>query len=91
MGAPKTHFEQIPIAAVKSIAQEFSSEDAAAVQANEHGKAQTISAGAHWRKIAECVQQEQHPKRMAELVEQLITALDEQQLRRLRPAPVGGA
>jgi hypothetical protein len=63
-----TYFEQIPVETVKKIAEQF--------------PGNSISTPEDWRELAERVQQEQDPNRMIELVQQLITKLDEEKLRK---------
>ncbi len=70
MRASKTHFEQIPVATVKKIAKEFG--DTSAIQAPD----EITPPQEHWRRVAEQVQQEQDPKRLTELVEQLLEEFD---------------
>jgi hypothetical protein len=75
-----TYFEQIPVETVKKIAEKFPGNG--------------ISTPEDWRELAERVQQEQDPNRMIELVQHLITKLDEEKLRKgLTPAsqPNGNA
>jgi hypothetical protein len=68
-----TYFEQISVETVKRIVE----------QLPEGG----ISTQEDWRQLAERVQQETDPNRMIDLVQQLITKLDEQKLRKgLTPA-----
>jgi sensor domain CHASE-containing protein len=68
-----TYFEQIPVETVKRIVE----------QLPENG----ISTQQDWRELAERVQQETDPNRMIDLVQQLITKLDEEKLRKgLTPA-----
>jgi hypothetical protein len=68
-----TYFEQIPVERVKRIVK----------QLPENG----ISTQEDWRKLAERVQREPDPNLMIDLVQQLITKLDEERLRKgLTPA-----
>lgn len=41
----------------------------------------------NWREVAEKVQEERDPKRIGELVEQLLVSLEEEQLRKVRRNP----
>jgi hypothetical protein len=63
-----TYFEQIPVETVKRIVE----------QLPENG----ISTQKDWRELAERVQQEPDPNRMIDLVQQLITKLDQETLRK---------
>jgi hypothetical protein len=76
MRASKTHFEQIPVETVKKIAKEF--REISAVQALD----QMTPPQERWRQVAERVQQEQDPRRLTELVEQLLEEFDETDLRK---------
>jgi hypothetical protein len=81
MAASKTFFEQIPIETVKRIAIEFPAEN---VIRSDGGKTEmpdeVRSPHQGWREVAQKVEQERNPKRVIELVDQLIAALDEEQL-----------
>jgi chromatin segregation and condensation protein Rec8/ScpA/Scc1 (kleisin family) len=70
MRASKTHFEQIPVETVKKIAKEF----------RETSQVQVIDeitpTQERWRQVAEQVQKEKDPKRLTELVEQLLEEFD---------------
>jgi hypothetical protein len=70
MRAAKTHFEQIPVETVKKIAKEFRVLDVITPPQER------------WRLVAEQVQQEQDPKRLTELVEQLLEEFDGKDLRK---------
>ena len=74
MRASKTHFEQIPVATVKKIAKELPK---SSVMPDEITPPQE-----NWRELAKQVQQEQDPKRMTELVTQLLAEFDEGNLRK---------
>ncbi|MGA9304122.1 MAG: hypothetical protein WBW31_01835 [Candidatus Sulfotelmatobacter sp.] len=76
MRAAKTHFEQIPVETVKKIAKEF--RETSAVQVLD----QITPPQERWRLVAEQVQQEQDPKRLTELVEQLLKEFDGKDLRK---------
>ena len=79
MAASNTFFEQIPIETVKRIAKEFPEENAIGRNGeNREMPAEVSSPGESWRELAQKVQHERDPKRMNELVEQLIGALDQQ-------------
>jgi hypothetical protein len=73
---PKTHFEQIPVQRVKRIAKELP--ETGVVQALDD----IAPAQEHWRELAKQVQEEQDPKRMTDLVTQLLVAFDERKFRR---------
>jgi hypothetical protein len=73
MRASKTHFEQIPVATVKKIAKELPK---SSVVPDEITPPQE-----NWRELAKQVQQEQDPKRMTELVTQLLAEFDAGNLR----------
>ena len=68
MRKSNTYFEQIPVETVKRIVE----------QLPENG----ISTQQDWRELAERVQQEPDPNRMIDLVQQLITKLDQETLRK---------
>ncbi len=72
----KTHFEQIPVETVKKIARALP-ETRIVQPLNEITPPQK-----HWRELAKQVQEEQDPKRMTELVTQLLVAFDERNLRK---------
>jgi hypothetical protein len=74
MRASKTHFEQIPVATVKKIAKELPK---SSVVPDEITPPQE-----NWRELAKQVQQEQDPKRMTELVTQLLAEFDAGNLRK---------
>lgn len=76
MRASKTRFEQIPVETVKKIAKEF--RETGEVQAPD----EIAPPREHWRQVAEQVQQEQDPKRLTELVEQLLDEFDGKELRK---------
>jgi hypothetical protein len=73
MRASKTHFEQIPVETVKKIAKEFRETSADQVLHDPEER---------WRLVAEQVHQEQDPKRLTELVEQLLEEFDGKDLRK---------
>jgi hypothetical protein len=76
MQRSKRHFQQVPLEIVKKIAKELP-ETSAVRELDEITPPQE-----HWREVAKQVQQEQDPKRMTELVQQLLAELDERDLRR---------
>lgn len=83
MDGSRTYFEQIPIEAVKRIAQEFFEKDAVGrTGENFETRAEVRPGSERWREIALKVQQEHDPQRVIELTEQLVSALDEERLRR---------
>ena len=78
MAASKTFFEQIPIETVKMIAKQFPEKNAVGSDGgNTEMQDEDRSPRESWRELAQEVQHEQDPKRMLELVEQLIVTLDE--------------
>ena len=92
MEASNTHFEQIPIATVKRIARKFSDKNVSESDSvNTETQNQVSSHHEGWREVAQKVQHEGDPKRMIDLVEQLIAMFDEQELckRRLRKQDTG--
>jgi len=81
MAASKTSFEQIPIATVKRIAKEFPGENAiGSTGDNTEMPDEVRSSSESWLEVAEKVQRERDPRRMTELVEQLIATLDQELL-----------
>lgn len=81
MAASKTFFEQIPIETVKIIAKEFPEEDVIGSDGgNTEMPGEVRSPRESWREVAQKVQDESDPNRVAELVEQLIATFDEEQL-----------
>ena len=81
MAASKTFFEQIPIEIVMRIATEFRGENAIGsdggnTEMSDEGRSPRES----WREVAQKVQHERDPKRMTELIEQLIATLDQEQV-----------
>ena len=86
MAASKTFFEQIPIETVKRIAKEFPEENAIGSDGgNTEMLDEVRSPRERWREVAQKVQHERDPKRMIELVEQLIAALDQERLDKRLP------
>lgn len=75
MTGPHTHFDQIPVKRVKMIATEIQGKDD---NTNFAANAQLANSPQEtWRVLAEKVQSERDPKKMIELVQQLIDSLDE--------------
>jgi hypothetical protein len=73
-GENKFNFEQIPVETVRKIAQDL---PPAAPGTTEPGKSREDSETAtDWKTLALQVQQEEDPKRMIQIVEQLILTLD---------------
>jgi hypothetical protein len=70
MRTSKTYFEQIPVETVKKIAKELP--ETSVVQAPDE-----ITPPQEWRELAKQVQDEQDPKRLTDLVSQLLLAFDE--------------
>jgi hypothetical protein len=81
MTAPNTHFEQIPVETVKKIAQELP----AATEIDDvtdKKKDEIMLEPRRWREMAQKVQLENDPQKMMKLVEDLIAAFDEEELRK---------
>ena len=76
MRTSKTHFERIPVETVKKIAKELP-QTGVVLPIYEIRPPQE-----RWRELAKQVQEEQDPKRMTELVTQLLAAFDERNLRK---------
>jgi hypothetical protein len=79
MPKPKTYFEQVPVEMVKKIAQALPENS---VMENQIAPVETqdgTSPQDRWRDVAQKVQREQDPKRMIQLVEQLIATFDEEE------------
>jgi hypothetical protein len=76
MRTSKTYFEQIPVETVKKIAKELP--ETSVVQSPD----EIAAPQEHWRELAKQVQEEQDPKRMTDLVTQLLGAFDERKIRR---------
>jgi hypothetical protein len=90
MALSKTFFEQIPIETVKRIAKVFPEENAIGSDGgNTEMPDEVRSPRERWREVAEKVQHEGDPKKMIELVEQLITTLDQEQLCKRRKRDAG--
>lgn len=81
MAASRTFFEQIPVETVKKIAKGFPEQNAIGSDGrNMEMPDEVKSPRESWREVAQKVQHGQDPNRMIELVEQLVAALDEEQL-----------
>jgi len=79
MQRSNTHFEQIPVEVVKKIAKEIPANNAIDNEnASVETRDETTSAKGDWRKVAQRVQEEQNPKRMIGLVQQLIETIDKE-------------
>ena len=81
MRETQTHFDQIPVQTVKKIATEMTSRDIDTDIAASEKAHVARSPRERWQELAEKVQREQDPKKMVELVQQLIITLDERKLR----------
>ena len=75
MRTSKTYFEQIPVETVKQIAKEVPA--TSVVQAQD----EIAPPQENWRELAKQVQEEQDPKRLTDLVTQLLLAFDKRNLR----------
>ena len=87
MQQSKTYFEQIAVKTVKKIATEppetsAIEEDRVSLEMQD----KVTSSQEDWRKLAQRVQEEQDPRKMIELVQQLIVALDDEETLKSRPA-----
>jgi hypothetical protein len=86
MTTAKTHFAQISIETVKSIAKEFT--DNGAIE-GDGGIVETqnefSSSKERWCAIAQAIQHEDDPHKMIELVQELIATFDEEQKHRGLP------
>ena len=76
MRASKTHFEQIPVETVKKIAKELP--ETSGVQTLD----EVMPPQENWRELAKQVQEEQDPKRITQLVTQLLAEFDLRDLRK---------
>jgi hypothetical protein len=79
MQAPKTNFEQIPVATVKKIAHEFFVSE---IGGHMHDGDNSRHEG--WREVAKRIQVENDTDKVGELVQELIEKYDEQKLRPCR-------
>ena len=75
MRTSKTYFEQIPVETVRQIAKELP--ETSVVQAQD----EIVPPQENWRELAKQVQEEQDPKRLTDLVTQLLLAFDKRNLR----------
>lgn len=91
MPKPKTYFEQVPVETVKKIAQALPENSALENQISPVETQDGPSAQDRWRDVAQKVQQEQDPKRMIQLVEQLIATFDEEERGKRLPLTGGGS
>ena len=81
MAPSNTFFEQIPIETVMRIATEFPEKKPIGSDGhNTEVPDEVTSPRESWRQIAQKVVDEQDPKRVVELAEQLIAKLDEERL-----------
>ena len=81
MKALNTHFEQIPVETVKKIAEELP----IAIEIDDvttDTKDEITLEPKRWREVARKVQAENDPQKMMKLVEDLIAAFDEEELRK---------
>ena len=79
----KMNFEQVPVATVKKIAEEFTEFDSANNDTNVDRTNRAIATPGNWRDAAQRVLQEEDPNRVVELVQHLIAKFDEE--RPLKP------
>jgi hypothetical protein len=83
MRASKTYFEQIPVETVKKIITEVHANNAIGNDSvSDETENQVTVEQEGWREVARKVQQEQDPRRMIGLVQQLIASLDDEQCRK---------
>ena len=81
MAASNTFFEQIPVETVDRIAEGFPEENAIVGDGEKKETAEEVrSHHESWREVAQEIQHERDSTRMSELVDQLITMLDREQL-----------
>ena len=85
MAVSKTFFEQIPVETVRRIAKEFTEETIIGDGADKRKSGEARSGADSWREVAERVQHERDPKRMMELIADLITKLDQEKLCKCAP------
>ncbi len=74
-GETKFNFERIPVETVRRIAKELPVQSAPAIREPGHLRQESESKR-DWQELALQVQQENNPKKMIHLVDQLIDALD---------------
>ena len=85
MRPAKTHFEQIPVETVLKITKKLPEPEddlGGNDSVNETRDEVSPPHDEGWRAVAQQIQHEQDPKRMGDLVQKLLTELDEQQLRK---------
>lgn len=82
MPMSKTNFEQIPVDIVKKIA---AVDPPVHEPENKKAPAGDTTTQAGWRALAERVQQEEDPRKMMGLVQNLIAKLDEEEIGKGRP------
>jgi hypothetical protein len=86
MRTSKTHFEQIPVATVKKIAQNLPRNNAIETDGVDVEVRREIPAAEEgWRQLAQRIQQEIDPNKMVGLVEQLIVTFDNEKIRKSLP------
>ena len=86
MRTSKTHFEQIPVATVKKIAQDLPRNNAIETDGVDVEVRRKIPAAEEgWRQLARRIQQEIDPNKMVGLVEQLIVTFDNEKIRKSLP------
>jgi hypothetical protein len=90
MQQSKTYFEQIPVETVKKIATELPETNA--TETGRFGfemQDKAASSQEDWRHLAQRIQEEQDPRKMLELVQQLLDALEDRKT--LKPQPAHSA
>ena len=91
MRASNTHFEQIPVDTVKKIAKEVLNNDAIGNGDVTTGTPEEVTPQPkRWREMAQKAQAEVNPQRTVKLVEELITAFDEEEIRKSGKTPWSG-
>jgi len=84
---PNTYYEQVPVAVVKKIAELLPVDESEAEEREENDAvapippAVDLSAPEAWQELAKLAQQETDPKKMIDLVQQLIERYDEEKMR----------
>jgi len=81
---PQTHFEQIPVAVVKQIAEPLSVKEEIDEPMSESVGSSPGSTHEHWQGLAQQIQKETDPQKIIHLVQQLIARYDEEELRKQR-------
>jgi hypothetical protein len=79
---PQTHFEQIPVAVVKQIAEPLSVKEE--IEKPMRESEGSTPGSTHWQGLAQQIQKETDPQKMIHLVQQLIARYDEEELRKQR-------